>query len=299
MSARASQVAVARVPGGGWMAYDRSSQDALWIDPFDERNLEGDGPLRTPPDLLGHSWPAGIRLRAVAFSHLHRDSRLHRGLRECGDVPWIVRGCDRATWQRFHARGHSEIRPRRETAEIVARVAPRELPSELPGPWCDPTELGMPLLVGRHQVRFIALPGHTLGSVAVVVADACFAGDTLIRGGIGTHPRSDEARAALRHSLEQLIYGTILRDNVTLYCGDGSVTTRAQERRRNGPLALLRASTDLDATSDRKTRAAPARTDLRRETQSKGGRADAAFSGAPTPARARDHRVVEREFERD
>ena len=40
-------------------------------------------------------------------------------------------------------------------------------------------------------------------------------------------------------------------------------------------------------------------TDLRREIQSEGGRADAAFFGAPTPATARNHRVVERELERD
>lgn len=299
MSARATQVAVARAPAGGWMVYDRASHDALWIDPFDEPISEANRPIRTPPDLLAHAWPPGLRLRAVAFSHLHRESRLQQALSECGDVPWIVRRCDWAPWQRFHSRPSSETQAHRESEKIGGRVEASEPAIAPRGNWCDPSELGSPLRIGRHQVRFIALPGHTRGSVAVAVADAGFPGDTLCRGGIGTHPRSNEARAALRHSLEQLVYGNIMRDNVTLYCGDGSVTTRAQERRRNGPLALLRSSNTHDETSHRTIHAQPTRTEQRAATQSRARRADAARIGATRSVAAGVHREIGRSIERD
>ena len=78
-------------------------------------------------------------------------------------------------------------------------------------------------------IRVIQTPGHTQGSVCLLVEDTLFSGDTLFAGSCG---RTDIGGdwPAIQKSLKRL---AALEADLTVYPGHGDSTTLAEEKRYN------------------------------------------------------------------
>lgn len=94
---------------------------------------------------------------------------------------------------------------------------------------------GDELRVGELTVRVMHLPGHSPGSVALVVAGAAFTGDTLFAGGIGRTDLPGGNTAQIMESLKRLV--TELPPETAVYPGHGESSTIGEERERNEWLA--------------------------------------------------------------
>lgn len=89
---------------------------------------------------------------------------------------------------------------------------------------------GDEITVGGLHVRVIGTPGHTPGSVSLVVETALFTGDTLFNGSIGrTDFEGGDDRAMMR-SLTRL---SALDGDYRVFPGHGPVTTLNAERAHN------------------------------------------------------------------
>jgi glyoxylase-like metal-dependent hydrolase (beta-lactamase superfamily II) len=90
---------------------------------------------------------------------------------------------------------------------------------------------GQTLEVGTLRITVLHTPGHTPGSICLLVGDDCLSGDTLFRRGIG--------RTDLLGGDEEAIYASIatrlypLPGETRVYPGHGETTTIDDERRLN------------------------------------------------------------------
>ncbi len=92
--------------------------------------------------------------------------------------------------------------------------------------WADAEEFDFAGL----SIRILETPGHTVGSVCILIGDAMFSGDTLFSGSIG--------RTDLEGGDMPLMRGSLLRikeltQNYTVYPGHGPSTTLDREKRVN------------------------------------------------------------------
>lgn len=104
---------------------------------------------------------------------------------------------------------------------------------EMMEPRADRTaEHGGRLTVGSFEVEFLHTPGHTPGSVCVLLrADDrqhLFTGDTLFPGGPGNTFGNTEAFARIMRSLRECLF--TLPDDTWVYPGHGDDTTLGAER---------------------------------------------------------------------
>jgi hydroxyacylglutathione hydrolase len=90
---------------------------------------------------------------------------------------------------------------------------------------------GQTLEVGTLRLQVLHTPGHTPGSICLLVSGDCLSGDTLFRRGIG--------RTDLLGGDEEAIYASIatrlypLPGKTRLHPGHGETTTIDEERRLN------------------------------------------------------------------
>ena len=80
------------------------------------------------------------------------------------------------------------------------------------------------------KLRVIQTPGHTEGSVCLLVEDAMFSGDTLFEGSCGRTDLPGGDWATILKSLKRLAG---IEKNYTVYPGHGPSTTLADEKRWN------------------------------------------------------------------
>lgn len=92
-------------------------------------------------------------------------------------------------------------------------------------------EEGDEIAVGKLAVKVMHLPGHSPGSVALVVDDAVFSGDTLFAGGIGRTDLPGGNHRQMMASLKRLV--TELPETTLVYPGHGPSSTIGEERRTN------------------------------------------------------------------
>ena len=90
---------------------------------------------------------------------------------------------------------------------------------------------------GRTRVAIVHVPGHTPGSVVLLIDGRAFTGDTLYRQGVwlGSLPGSDHER--LVNSLHRL--WALLPDEVDVYPGHGRSATFGEIRESNARLREL------------------------------------------------------------
>ena len=93
----------------------------------------------------------------------------------------------------------------------------------------DRYEEGTILNIAGLYIRVLHTPGHTPGSVCLLVDDVIFSGDTLFAGSCG---RTDIGGSwtEIQASLKRL---SLLEGDFTVYPGHGESTTLAAERRYN------------------------------------------------------------------
>jgi hydroxyacylglutathione hydrolase len=85
--------------------------------------------------------------------------------------------------------------------------------------------------VGRLTIRVLHTPGHTRGSICLIVDDAMFTGDTIFKGSVGRCDLPGGESRTLQHSLRTKILP--LGDAYLVYPGHGDKTTLKHERRNN------------------------------------------------------------------
>jgi len=89
---------------------------------------------------------------------------------------------------------------------------------------------GQVLDLGGLKLEVLSTPGHTKGSVSILVDDKLFSGDLLFRGSVG---RTDFPSSSYKELLESLKKISDLSDEVTVYPGHGPSTTIGEEKANN------------------------------------------------------------------
>ena len=111
----------------------------------------------------------------------------------------------------------------------------------------DPGQFGEPIIdhdleeghpVGWQDLAFdvVHTPGHTEGSVAFLLADSCFGGDTLFNRGIGRTDLPGGSYEAIVASIQGKLFK--LPPETIVYPGHGQVTTIGEEIRENPFVAI-------------------------------------------------------------
>jgi hydroxyacylglutathione hydrolase len=111
----------------------------------------------------------------------------------------------------------------------------------------DPDQFGQPVIdhdleegkaVGWQDLAFdvVHTPGHTEGSVAFLLADSCFGGDTLFNRGIGRTDLPGGSYEAIVASIQGKLFQ--LPPETIVYTGHGQVTTIGEEMRENPFVAV-------------------------------------------------------------
>ncbi len=92
--------------------------------------------------------------------------------------------------------------------------------------YADTEEFGLAGL----PIRILETPGHTVGSVCILIGESMFSGDTLFSGSIG---RTDLEGGDIRLMRSSLLRIKELTQNCTVYPGHGPRTTLDREKRVN------------------------------------------------------------------
>jgi glyoxylase-like metal-dependent hydrolase (beta-lactamase superfamily II) len=89
-------------------------------------------------------------------------------------------------------------------------------------------------IIGETRVGVIHVPGHTPGSVVLLIDGRAFTGDTLYRAGIwlGSMPETDHDQAV--RSLQRL--WTMLPGDIAVFPGHGRSADFGEIQRLNAPL---------------------------------------------------------------
>ena len=91
---------------------------------------------------------------------------------------------------------------------------------------------------GKFKVKVLHTPGHTPGSLCLLVANHLFTGDTLLAGGIGKEMPGTDIRRQLMSIGSKLLS---LPPATAVYPGHGAVTSLEQELRTNPIFRPVRA----------------------------------------------------------
>lgn len=86
------------------------------------------------------------------------------------------------------------------------------------------------LTLGRYWVKVLATPGHTPGSTSYLLDHACFVGDALLAGSIGTTPDPDAYRTLIEAVSREVL---TLAPETRIFAGHGPNTTVGEERAQN------------------------------------------------------------------
>lgn len=103
-------------------------------------------------------------------------------------------------------------------------------------------EDGDTLMVGTLPLRVLHTPGHTAGSICLVVGDHLFTGDTLFPGGPGHSTSPDTLRQTIE-SITRKLY--VLPSETIIYPGHGTGTTIGASIKEYSVFTSRPHSTDL------------------------------------------------------
>lgn len=89
---------------------------------------------------------------------------------------------------------------------------------------------GMTLIVGTENIKIMETPGHSEGSVCILIADHLFTGDTLFAGSMGRVDFPGGSYETIMKSLKKL---SELPENIHVHPGHEGSSTIGQEKKRN------------------------------------------------------------------
>ena len=200
---------VVSIPNGRFMencylVADPARGECAVIDPGEEAALIG----RALADL-------GMRPVAIWLTHAHIDHVLGvPELKRVTGAPVYLHPADRPLYDRVV----------QQAAAFGMRASP------LPPPDREFTH-GEVVRVGDLAFAVRHTPGHSLGSVSLVGADAVFVGDVLFQGSIGRCDLPGGDMDTLLHSIQRELL--CLPDDTIVYSGHGSETSIGRERAAN------------------------------------------------------------------
>jgi glyoxylase-like metal-dependent hydrolase (beta-lactamase superfamily II) len=84
---------------------------------------------------------------------------------------------------------------------------------------------------GDLEMRVLHTPGHTEGSICLILGEVLFSGDTLFRYSVGRTDLPGGSENKLRESIRSQLY--TLPDRMRVYPGHGEPTTIGEEKRHN------------------------------------------------------------------
>ena len=117
--------------------------------------------------------------------------------------------------------------------EVYLSLADLSMPPQLTaGPlyYTKTYEEGRQLQIAGIPILVIPTPGHTPGSVCLMMEDNLFSGDTLFAGSCGRTDLPGGSCSQIMASLREL---SELREDLKVYPGHGESTTLADEKRYN------------------------------------------------------------------
>lgn len=195
-----------------YVLWDDETLESLIIDPGMADKVQ-DGEV---DDFIATN---GLRLTAVANTHLHVDHVLgERHLTQSYGVPVFANPAD------THVDDDDVAR-----AKQLGYADRVPVPVKITNPICD----GDVVLLGRHELKVISVPGHTPGSVAFYSEAHRFIidGDTLLNGRLGMEHVDGADPAEMVPDIQKKIM--VLPDETVVYPGHGLSTTIGHERRYN------------------------------------------------------------------
>lgn len=92
-------------------------------------------------------------------------------------------------------------------------------------------EDGQIIKVGDQNMQIMHTPGHSRGSVSVLIDDSLFTGDLIFYRSIGRTDFEGGSLSALKHSVNEKVFKC--DDSVIIYPGHGPATTVGDERKDN------------------------------------------------------------------
>ena len=121
----------------------------------------------------------------------------------------------------------------REPASLLLRLWVRLL--KLRAPY-RPLDIVIPIAAGQTlqslpQWQVLSLPGHTPGSISLLLDGIAFTGDTLFRMSVGRTDLAYGDSGALLDSINKKLL--TLADDTIIYPGHGESSTIGEERRNN------------------------------------------------------------------
>jgi len=192
----------------GYIVACPDTRQAVYIDPGDEAD-----------DLLGWAAGHGLELAAVANTHGHLDhisgiSRVKQRL----DLPIYLHPEDEMLYNMLSQQA-SWFGLDYPSAPKVDRY------------YRD----GEEFQVGTLTIKIIHTPGHSPGSVCLVVRNHVFCGDLIFAGSVGRTDLPGGSHTTLLASITEKLLP--LGDDKILHCGHGPDTTIGTERQTNPFLA--------------------------------------------------------------
>ena len=176
-------------------------EDAIVIDPGSQAD-----------DLIQLIDSKSCRIHGIINTHGHFD---HIGavapLQEKYQAPFYLHGADERMMQR---------------ANLFRMVFEAKDPVKIPTITKDIASLPKEFEVGPFKIGWIAVPGHTEGSVVLLIESMLFSGDTLMKGKIGRTDLPGGKREQLLTSVKNLMS---LPGDTVVYGGHGPATTIAAE----------------------------------------------------------------------
>jgi len=92
-------------------------------------------------------------------------------------------------------------------------------------------EDGQVIKFGELEAKVLHTPGHSAGSISLLIADSLFTGDLLFYGSIGRTDFVGGSYESLIKSVREKVF--TLPDHVRVYPGHGPATTVGNERKSN------------------------------------------------------------------
>jgi glyoxylase-like metal-dependent hydrolase (beta-lactamase superfamily II) len=92
-------------------------------------------------------------------------------------------------------------------------------------------EDGMVIKIGEIEISILHTPGHSPGSVSLIVDKNIFTGDTLFANGIGRTDLTGGSMEQIMHSIKEKL--KLFNDDYTILPGHGSMSTIGEEMRNN------------------------------------------------------------------
>lgn len=193
-----------------WVIGNRRTGEAICIDPGDQ-----------PDEILALARDMGVNIKLIANSHAHIDHILGvQGIHGATGAKFLLHEADLGLLQQGFTSSASRF-----------RLDPGQRPP-LPDQFVAD---GDTVEVAGLQLRAIATPGHTPGSMSYYTDGMLFSGDTLFNGSIG---RTDLPGGDFEEELSSICDRLfLLPDDTVVLPGHMQETTIRQEKLHN-PFAL-------------------------------------------------------------